>query len=155
MQNCRHFSKISGDGANGFDLIRSPMYKYNKEVKEKFFKDDIMAFLWAFYRISNSPQDVIDGQNEEDHGTDSVPDASRGRNPKHASEDQASIPGIMDEFDRLAWATLSKEANLPLVRFILENDTRYINMMGQPINAIGFDEAETPGQPGPVIEPIF
>jgi hypothetical protein len=46
---------VSGDGTNGFDLIRSPMYKYNKEAKEKLLRDDIMAFLWAYFRIFNSP----------------------------------------------------------------------------------------------------
>jgi len=45
----------------------------------------------------------------------------------------------MDEFDRLAWTTLNKEGNLALVRFIIENDTRYTTV-GQPIN-----EEETPG----------
>ena len=52
----------------------------------------------------------------------------------------------MDEFDRLAWATLNKEGNLVLVRFILENDTRYINF-GQSINKLnqGGLEEETPG----------
>lgn len=66
LQNCRHYTKICGDGTNGFDLIRSPMYKYNKEAKEKLLRDDIMAFLWAYFRISNSPQDVINEKNDEE-----------------------------------------------------------------------------------------
>ena len=46
IQNSRHFNKIGGD----FDLIRDPMYKYRKEVKEKLFKDNYMAFYWMYYR---------------------------------------------------------------------------------------------------------
>jgi len=42
------------------------MYKYNKEAKEKLLRDDIMAFLWAYFRISNSPQDVINEKNDEE-----------------------------------------------------------------------------------------
>lgn len=57
----------------------------------------------------------------------------------------------MDEFDRLAWATLNKEGNLALVRYILENDTRYTNM-GQPNASL---EEETPGQLAAPIAPIF
>ena len=31
-------------------MIRDPMYKYRKEVKEKLFKDNYMAFYWMYYR---------------------------------------------------------------------------------------------------------
>ncbi len=36
IQNSRHYQKISGN----FDLIREPMYKYRKEVKERLFRDN-------------------------------------------------------------------------------------------------------------------
>lgn len=32
-------------------MIREPMYKYRKDVKEKFFKDNYMAFYWMYYRF--------------------------------------------------------------------------------------------------------
>jgi len=34
IQNSRHYKKIGGEGERGFDLIRLPMYKYSKMVKE-------------------------------------------------------------------------------------------------------------------------
>ena len=46
IQNSRHFNKISGN----FDIIREPMYKYRKEVKERLFNDKYVAFLWMYYR---------------------------------------------------------------------------------------------------------
>lgn len=59
----------------------------------------------------------------------------------------------MHEFDRLAWATLNKEGNLALVRFILEKDTRYTTS-GKPVNNASIEE-ETPGQFATPIAPIF
>lgn len=46
VQNSRHYQKISGN----FDIIREPMYKYRKEVKERLFRDNNQAFLWMYYR---------------------------------------------------------------------------------------------------------
>eukprot|EP00347_Sterkiella_histriomuscorum_P018092 403346820 len=43
----RHYNKISGN----FNLIRDPMYKYRKDVKEQLFKDNSMSFLWMYYRF--------------------------------------------------------------------------------------------------------
>jgi hypothetical protein len=54
IQNSRHYKKLPGDGLSGFDLIRDPMYKYSKLVKEKFFKDNVMSFLWVFYRAAGN-----------------------------------------------------------------------------------------------------
>ena len=59
MQNSRHYNKIRGN----FDLIREPMYKYRKEVKERLFRDNYLAFLWMFYR---SFGDFLPPQNLQD-----------------------------------------------------------------------------------------
>jgi hypothetical protein len=29
------------------------MYKYSKLVKENFFKDNVMSFLWIFFRLNS------------------------------------------------------------------------------------------------------
>jgi len=52
LQNSRHFNKIEGN----FDIIRDPMYKYRKDVKERLFRDNSMAFLWMYYRCQEEFQ---------------------------------------------------------------------------------------------------
>jgi hypothetical protein len=61
------------------------MYKYNKEAKEKLLRDDIMAFLWAYFRISNSPQDVITAKIDEESSEQDG--GRRKRDPKNANDD--------------------------------------------------------------------
>lgn len=59
IQNSRHYKKISGDEYGGFDLIRSPMYKYSKLVKEKFFNDNYMAFYWMIFKQQNDIEALL------------------------------------------------------------------------------------------------
>lgn len=46
LQNSRHYKKISGN----FAMIRDPMYKYSKSVKERLLMDNYMAFFWMMFR---------------------------------------------------------------------------------------------------------
>jgi hypothetical protein len=55
-----------------FDVIRLPLYKYSKGVKEKFFRDNILSFFWLCYRESRdfaqnlAPEDA--NMEDEDGG---------------------------------------------------------------------------------------
>jgi hypothetical protein len=89
------------------------MYKYSKETKEKLFRDEIMSFLWAYFRLTNQAEDIM---GSEENGGES----SNKRDPMYASIDASSIPLIIDEFDRLAWATLNARGNEQLVAMIFE-----------------------------------
>ena len=60
MQNSRHYKKLHGDALTGFDMIRDPMYKYSKIVKEKFFSDNVMSFFWMFFRKNSDALPIPD-----------------------------------------------------------------------------------------------
>ena len=48
LQNSRHYKKLQGD----FSIIRDPMYKYSKAVKERLLMDNYMAFFWMMFRAN-------------------------------------------------------------------------------------------------------
>ncbi|CDW78527.1 ubiquitin carboxyl-terminal hydrolase family protein [Stylonychia lemnae] len=89
--NSRHYNKIAGN----FDLIREPMYKYRKDVKERLFKDNSMAFLWMYYRCE---------------GEFEVPEN------REVFESQRLI---YEDFDNLALETL-KKGNAQLLSYIYQ-----------------------------------
>lgn len=66
IQNSRHYKKISGDGDNGFNLVRLPLYKYSKGVKEKFFQDNVMSFYWLYFRAFNDVAKILSEKNTDE-----------------------------------------------------------------------------------------
>ena len=98
IQNSRHYKKISGDAYGGFDLIRLPMYKYSKLVKEKFFNDNFMAFYWMIFKQQNDIESLLKNENGDDENED---DEDAPTKP-----DLNTIIQIVSEFDHLAMETL-------------------------------------------------
>ena len=81
------------------------MYKYSKQVKERFFSDQYLAFLWMYFRIVCGDQEQYE------------------RKKKGSSEDQDQINNeyrrkALEDFDECAMKTL-KNAQLSLYFFIL------------------------------------
>jgi hypothetical protein len=97
IQNSRHYKKISGDAYGGFDLIRLPMYKYSKLVKERFFKDNYMAFYWMIFKQQNDIESLLKNQNADDED-----------GGEEDQIDQLTFIQIIGEFDHLAMETLIK-----------------------------------------------
>ncbi len=57
LQNTRFSEKYQGD----FTIVRDPMYKYSKIVKERFFNDYCMSFLFMYYLVNGGVEDLLDG----------------------------------------------------------------------------------------------
>lgn len=84
MQNSRHYKKLN---AVDFDVVRLPMYKYSKGVKEKFFRDNILAFFWLCYRESRDfvPNLALEDADDEDGG----------KKPKDPALEAIAVPFIL------------------------------------------------------------
>ena len=74
------------------------MYKYSKIVKERLLKDNYMAFLWMFYRLTSKSHIHFSEELAMEHSIKDV---------------------IMKDFDSLAMTTLRK-GHFALCCYILQ-----------------------------------
>ena len=89
------------------------MYKYSKMVKEEFFRDNVMAFYWLFFRVQTDFSTTINELEDPSLENQDKKPAS----VKDPEMETQIIPVILQEYDMLAWNTV-QSGNKVLLEYI-------------------------------------